>query len=195
MVDMCGLAYGPVHQARLVGELERTPDHPDDGTHPVGAVPFGQPVFQGGEVLRVHGGDRLVFAEALDQHVHDGAVISPGAECQLAGVHGLLLRVQEDLGHVLDRQGGRVRPRRLARIQGIFQFQVLFQGAVEVIPRAEVVQLAADLLAPVAGRVGSERKIGKRLAWLGGLGRMFFGYGNGLLKPGWFVLDLSVTTG
>src|SRR5439155_13317042 len=42
------------------------------------------------------------------------------------------------------------------------------QGTIGVVPLAEVMDLAPDLLAPVTGRVGGEREVGVGLGGLGG---------------------------
>jgi hypothetical protein len=62
--------------------------------------------------------------------------------------------------------------------------QVLRQGAVGVIPKTEVIELAPDLLGPIAGRVGVERKFGIRFRGFGRLApgvridKMVFGDGD-----------------
>jgi hypothetical protein len=59
--------------------------------------------------------------------------------------------------------------------------QVLLQGAIRIIPSAEVMQLATDFLAPLASWMGRPRKFGVRLGRLvsrGGLSKIAFGNGD-----------------
>jgi hypothetical protein len=92
-----------------------------------------------------------------------------------------LLRVEEGIREVFDRQGTGVRSRRATGVQVVLLFQVLLQGAVGIISGAEVVQLAADLLGPYAGGMGEERKVKVGLGGLAGMdrrGRMGLGDGD-----------------
>ena len=63
-------------------------------------------------------------------------------------------------------------------MQGVLLLQVLLQGAVGVGPRAEVNELAPDLLDPHAGDVGEEREVGIGLGGLARRGRMDLGDGG-----------------
>jgi hypothetical protein len=63
-------------------------------------------------------------------------------------------------------------------VQVVFLFEVGIEGAVGIVPLAEVVQFAPDLFAPLTDRMSGERKIGIGLAGLLAVGRMGFGYGN-----------------
>jgi len=92
------------------------------------------------------------------------------------------------VAELLDRQPAGVLAWLAAGVERVFLPQVLREGAVRVIPRAEVMELPPDLLAPVAGGVGGERELGiglaglGRLARIGGRGRMNLGYGDLLLN-------------
>ena len=60
----------------------------------------------------------------------------------------------------------------------VLPFLVFRHGAVGIVPRAEIVELAAYLLRPTSCRVGDEGEVGVGLARLGGRGRMTCGYGD-----------------
>jgi hypothetical protein len=92
-----------------------------------------------------------------------------------------LLDIEEDVDRVLDRQGLGIGAWLLAGVQGVFLFQVLCQGTVRVVPRAEVVEFAPDLLGPDAGGVREEGEIGigfGGFAGRRGCGRMLLGQGD-----------------
>ena len=67
---------------------------------------------------------------------------------------------------MVDCQGVEVGPRRPAGLQGVHLLFVLGEGAVGIVPRAEVMEFAPDLLRPDAGGVGEEREVGPGLVGL-----------------------------
>src|SRR5262249_46072755 len=107
---------------------------------------LGHPFPQGSKVFRVAVGRTPALAKRGNQFRGRLPVLKPGAVAQLAGRDQLFLVVQVCVRQVLDGQRVLIRPGFLARRQGVLLFQVLLQGAVGVVPRPKVVQLAADLL-------------------------------------------------
>src|SRR5205807_1725938 len=79
--------------------------------------------------------------------------------------------------------------RLLPSVQCVLLFQVSSQGAVGVIPRAEVDHTAADLLRPALGGVREEGEVVVRLGRLAGL----FGSGTTNLGHGDCLLESAVT--
>src|SRR5262249_44922018 len=99
-------------------------------------------------------------------------------------IHERLLLVEERVRQFLHGQAVRAGPRLAASMQVVLLFQVLRQGAVGVVPRAEVMELAADLLRPDACGVGVKREVGVgllrvgRFAGNGTAARMMFRHGD-----------------
>jgi hypothetical protein len=138
-------------------------------------------VPQRAEVVRADVADQSRLAEvAYHQDAHL-LVVGPGPGRQFAGVHQGLLGLQESVGRFLDGDALGVRPGRAASMPCALLFQVFRQRAVRVVPRAEAVPFAPDLLGPTAGGVGEEGEFWARPGGLAGSrwrGRMICGPGD-----------------
>jgi hypothetical protein len=93
-----------------------------------------------------------------------------------------LLVVQEVIRQVLDGVPVVTLPGLAAGVERVLFGVVLRLGAVEVIPGTEVMELATDPLAPLAGRVECQWVVRSGLLWFasGAVGsRIVSGHGNG----------------
>jgi hypothetical protein len=75
--------------------------------------------------------------------------------------------IEEGVHNVLDRHGLGIGPGRPSGVQVILLGEVVVERFIGIIPRSEVVGLAANLLCPDACRMGIERKFGIGLARFG----------------------------
>jgi hypothetical protein len=165
------VAHRAVDQAVVPGELERHPSPLDDVAERDRPPLLPQLPPQPGKIVGAQVGHEPALPDVGDDEVAVGLVVLPGAVGQLAGFDQGALRVEELVAQFLDRDAFGRLPGLAAGVQGVLLFQVLRQRGVGVGPRAEVVQLAPNLLGPAPGGVREEWEIGVGLARLGGLVR------------------------
>jgi hypothetical protein len=96
------------------------------------------------EVVGAKVGHQPLLAERGNDFVGRGFVVRPREGGEPAFIDAAFLGVQEVVNQVLDRQGLGVLARLAAGVQVVLLRQVLLQGGVGVVPRAEVVELTPD---------------------------------------------------
>src|SRR5262249_43308499 len=161
--------------------LEDAPRALDQLRQPVNAPRLRRLRAEGGEIVRPQVGDDARLAERRNDAVADFLVVGPHARRQLVGVHQRLFGGEEGVSQYLHGQAvGRLLAGPAASVQRVLLRVVLGfgeggsgGGSGRVVPaRAEVVERAADFLAPVTGRVRPQREVGAGLGGLvGGGGR------------------------
>src|SRR5262249_12716484 len=114
-------------------------------------------------------------------HVADLLVVGKRAGRQFAGFLQGQLGVEEVVDDILDRSGRGIGPGFAASVQGVPLLQVAVQGAIGVIPGAEEVRFAPDLLCPALRGVSVQREFGVRLS---GLARLVRKWGCGKIRVG-----------
>src|SRR5262245_18534809 len=74
---------------------------------------------------------------------------------------------EKPIQQIADSQSLARHPRRPAGVKVVSLVKVLVERRLWIVPRAEVVKLAADFLCPAAGSVGEQGEVGIRLCGLG----------------------------
>lgn len=98
----------------------------------------------------------------LDHLAANRIVVVPGPRLDLPGIPAEFLRIEKCVDQVPDSPARRRRRRRLrrpARQEVILDGQIALKGPLGIGPRAEIIELEPDSLAPLAVGVGRERVV------------------------------------
>jgi hypothetical protein len=165
--ELGAIAHRLLDEFRIQRELEHAPGPPDlvaqrHRPHGLGHVRPQAPKVIGAQLLDLGTGP-----EDLDAAGADPVAIAPRLEGEFTRIDLALLGGEVLVGQYPHGEPAAVLAGRAARVQIVPVIEVSLQRPLGVVPGAEELEAAADLLGPAPRRVGEEREV-----WigLGGLG-------------------------
>jgi hypothetical protein len=142
-----------IEQSGVISKLEKRAHLLYLTTKSVWTQPLGELGSQILKVLHGHVIEKSVFPEESEDGFARREIIAECSRLDLTGVALLLLRSQKPITQIAKGQSIGRSPRNAARVEVVALIKVLLQGGICILPRAEIVQLPANLLSPPAGRM------------------------------------------